>query len=131
MLTRNRAPMPESIQAQGACADLAPVAIDRYFLDAAGDLHRFAARTGKAICSRCAVAQQCRLEALNRPTPPHGVVGGVSATEIAKAKSWRLYEQGGRDSVPRWPRPDWLRMTEATLLTESVRTNEELGGESV
>lgn len=121
--------MPESIQSQGACADLAPVAIDRYFLDAHGNRQYFAARTGKAICSRCAVAQQCRIEALNRPTPPYGVVGGMSAREIAKAKTWRLYEQGGRDSVPRWPRPDWLPMTEATLLTESLRTNEELGDE--
>lgn len=122
--------MPDSIQAQGACADLAPVAIDRYFLDAVGGRRRFAARTGMAICSRCQVVQQCRLEALNRPTPPHGVVGGVSAAEIANAKRWRLYEQGGRDTVPRWPRPDWLPMTEATLMTESVRTNDELGDEA-
>ena len=102
-----------------ACSDLPAVAVDRYFTDASGS--SFEAKTGKAICSRCVVVDECRTAALSVPyLPTSGVIGGVSASAIWNARSWRNYENGHTDSPPRVGRPEWLERPDSTEAAEEA-----------
>lgn len=102
------------------CADLPGFVIDKYFNCHTGTepLKRMVAL---AICANCPVVEPCREQALNGPRVPHGVIGGVTASELDRAKRWRRYEQGLTDRIPQMPRPGWLRMTDATQIVEQAR----------
>lgn len=95
------------------CADLPGFVVDKYFN--INSLHdTFAARVGMAICDSCVVQVECRTAALTMPhLPEHGVIGGVTVTEIRRARAWREYEIGRRATVPRRSRPGWLAYVEA------------------
>jgi hypothetical protein len=103
------------------CGDLPPFVVDKYF-DC--NVHRepLKARVALAICGRCVVREPCLEEALTMPyLPSRGVIGGVTVSEVHAARSWRFYEQGITDHVPRPRRPEWLPMTDATHGVEQVR----------
>jgi hypothetical protein len=103
------------------CGDLPPFVADKYF-DCNVQREPLKAMVAKAICDRCVVRDECREEALNMIyLPKRGVIGGVTAAEVHAARSWRNYEQGMSDSVPRSRRPEWLPMTDATHFVEQVR----------
>lgn len=108
------------------CADLPPFVAEKYFGCNSGrePLKRMVAL---AICGNCPVLEACRLEVLNAPArPTHGVIAGMPATHMEGARAWRRYEQGQRDTPPpRWPRPDWLPMTDATQTVERLRLQED------
>lgn len=89
------------------CADLHPIALERYFhCDASRD--KFAAKVGKAICDNCVVQQACLRQAMLAPTPDRGIVAGKTAWEIGRAKKWQKYEAGETDQAPSEGRPAWL-----------------------
>lgn len=107
------------------CADLPPFVIDKYF-DCDAQKDRLLAMVAKAICEHCVVRDACREEALHAPQlPDRGVVGGVSATEVRRARAWRRYELGLTDAPPRVTRPDWLTRPEAAETIEQGRVEED------
>jgi hypothetical protein len=103
------------------CADLPPVAIDKYF-DCDVAREPFRAKVAKMICARCVVRAECLDEALVMPNlQRRGVIAGLSVNQVHAARRWRIYEQGITDKVPEARRPDWLPMTEATHHVEQLR----------
>lgn len=109
------------------CADLPAFVIDKYF-DCKVGTEPFRARVAKAICGHCVVLELCRDEALNQANlPERGVLGGVNVVEIRRARAWRSYELGLRETPPPYERPDWLPMTEATNTVEQGRVEDEEG----
>ncbi len=103
------------------CGDLPGFVIDKYFYCKA-NTEPLRAMVGRAICQRCVVLELCREDALNGALPqPHGIIAGVSAGEMKRARAWRRYEQGIVDKVPRSPRPEWLGRPEATEIVEQMR----------
>lgn len=103
------------------CADLPGFVIDKYF-DCNASTEPLRRDVALAICGRCVVREVCRDEALNAPNRrERGVIGGVTAGELARARAWRSYEQGIIDAPPSGPRPDWLARTDATETAEQAR----------
>lgn len=70
----------------GACYDLRPAVIDKYFM-ANGNTHRFEFLTARAICNHCPIQDLCLADAIVRPAQA-GMRGGASAGDIA-ALSYR------------------------------------------
>ena len=104
------------------CADLPGFVVDKYF-DCNAAREKFRAQTAKAICSRCVVLEECREEALAMyQAPERGVIGGVTANELHRARSWRSYELGLRPTAPRRARPSWLPRADAAETVEQART---------
>lgn len=125
MPRKNTYPLPKQQTETGNCYDLPPHIYDKYFdADATRDV--FLTKTAKAICSHCVILEDCREAALATATPQRGVVGGVSANEIRRAKAWRRYEVGDTEAVPRERRPEWLQLPEAGEVIESARSEAEL-----
>jgi hypothetical protein len=63
----------------GACQDLPPASVDKYFL---GDARlAFPRMIGKAICGGCAVQAECLEAAIVQP-PGHGIRGGQTSAEL-------------------------------------------------
>lgn len=103
------------------CADLPGFVIDKYF-DCNASSEPLKAMVARAICSHCVVLEACREQAFNMPLlPTRGILGGVSLAEIQRARSWRQYESGLRDTAPNRPRPSWLTRPEATETVEQTR----------
>lgn len=103
------------------CADLPSFVVDKYFFC---NVQRepFLAQTARAICARCVVVEQCRQEALTMPyLQASGVIGGVAASDIRRARAWRRYELGLSTAVPNKPRPAWLARSDAAEIAEQVR----------
>ena len=67
----------------GACMDLLPEVLDKYFF-AAGNTEKFQSETARAICARCIVKVACLGKAIANTPPASGVVGGQTANTIAK-----------------------------------------------
>jgi len=114
------------ISLEGAnCGGLPGFVIDKYFYcDAAQEPLK--AMVAKAICARCVVVEECRDQALNQPfLQDHGVIGGVAANEIRRARAWRSYEQGLREQPPATARPPWLKRTDATETIEQGRLEDD------
>jgi hypothetical protein len=114
------------ISLEGAnCADLPGFVIDKYF-DADGSRDRFAANVARAICQHCVVLEQCREQALGMPgLPKRGIIGGVAAHEIKRARKWRNYELGISERVPSVERPAWLARPEAAETIEQGRIEQD------
>jgi hypothetical protein len=110
------------ISLEGAnCAGLPAFVIDKYF-DCDAGREPLKAMVAMAICHRCLVIEECRTLALNQPDlQPRGVIGGVTAHEIRRARAWRQYEQGVTDQVPPVSRPEWLARAEASETAEQGR----------
>lgn len=110
------------ISLEGAnCADLPGFVIDKYF-DADAGRDRLRANVAKAICSHCVVLKECRELALNMPAlPKRGIIGGVTASQLKRARKWRLYELGIVERVPNVERPDWLSRPDAAETVEQGR----------
>ncbi|MDQ0825373.1 hypothetical protein QFZ60_001546 [Arthrobacter sp. B2I5] len=89
----------------GACTDLAPGVADKYF-DSNASKDPFLAKTAKAICARCVIQPQCLEAALQRTYPDRGVVGGMTASAIRRAKEWDAWDKGLRTNPPQGSRPD-------------------------
>lgn len=107
------------------CADLPPFVVEKYFHcnSAHEPLKRMVAL---AICGNCVVLEACRNQALNAPAAPErGVIAGMPAAQMKYARAWRRYEQGQTDQPPRWARPGWLPMTDATEAVERVRIEDD------
>jgi hypothetical protein len=103
------------------CADLPGFVIDKYF---DSDINRepLRAMVARAICARCVVREECRDQALTMPGLQHrGIIGGVTAHEIRRARGWSANEAGVTDRVPPGFRPDWLKRTDATETVEQGR----------
>lgn len=50
------------------------------------------------------------------------VIGGVTMSEIRRARLWQAYERGFSDNAPRGKRPDWLPMrSDAAETAEQTR----------
>jgi Transcription factor WhiB len=81
----------QSNRPRGACLDLAPVVVDKYFM-ANANTERFQAATAKAICGRCAIQAACLLDAVKVPWPSGGIRGGETASSIQDLH--RRYEAG-------------------------------------
>jgi hypothetical protein len=95
--------------------------VDKYF-DCETNREPLKAMVARAICSRCVVLEECRDQALTMPGLQHrGIIGGVTAHEIRRARSWSAYEAGVTDRVPPGTRPDWLKRTDATETVEQER----------
>src|SRR4051812_36093692 len=70
--------VPEQLDG-GACAELPPASVDKYFL---GDARlAFPRMVGKAICSGCAIQAECLEAAIVEP-PGHGIRGGQTSAEL-------------------------------------------------
>lgn len=111
------------------CADLPAFVADKYF-NANVQKQPFLARTAMAICSRCVVLELCREEALNMAhLPSRGVIGGVTAVEIQRARRWRNYELGQRATPPPHERPEWLSRPDAAETIEQALLEAEEGVE--
>lgn len=103
------------------CADLPAFVIDKYF-DCNAATEPLRRDVALAICGRCVVREACRDDALNHPSRrERGVIGGVTANELTRARAWLSYEQGAIEYPPRGQRPDWLVRTEATETAEQAR----------
>jgi hypothetical protein len=102
------------------CSGLPGFVIDKYF-DCNASAEPLRRMVALAICANCQVVDACREQALNGPRVPRGVIGGVTAVELNRAKQWRRYEQGLTEVVPSEPRPGWLPMTDATQIVEQGR----------
>lgn len=112
-----------------SCADLPAFVIDKYFNANVGT-QPFLARTARAICGHCVVLQECREEALNMPhLQKGGVIGGVAAAEIRRARAWRSYELGRLAAPPLRDRPEWLTRPDAAETIEQGLTEFEEGVE--
>ena len=103
------------------CAGLPGFVIDKYF-----NCHvahePLQAMAAKAICARCVVQLECRDQALNMAgLQERGVIGGVTAIEIRRARRWRAYESGLTDQTPPYPRPEWLHRPDAAEVIEQWR----------
>ena len=107
------------------CADLPGFVVDKYF-DCHVGTEPFRARVAKMICARCVVMEACREEALSMPgLQRRGVIGGVDAAEIRRARRWLAYETGVTNEVPPVPRPDWLTRSEAAETVEQDRVEQD------
>lgn len=103
------------------CAGLPGFVVDKYF-DCESNREPLKAMVAKAICSHCVVLEECRDQALTMDgVQQRGVIGGVTAHEIMRARRWRAYETGVTDQVPPTSRPAWLKRTEATETVEQER----------
>lgn len=69
---------------QGACADLPPQVVDKYFF-ADGTHERFQLAVGRAICAHCPVHAACLEEAIVEP-PGRGMRAGETNKSL-----WRLH----------------------------------------
>jgi hypothetical protein len=76
---------------RGACLDLLPEVVDKYFM-ANGNTERFQVATAKAICGRCAVRAACLMDSIKVPWPSGGIRGGECETTISELH--RRYEAG-------------------------------------
>lgn len=76
---------------RGACLDLRPEVVDKYFM-ANGNTERFQAATAKAICGRCAVRAACLMDSIRVPWPSGGIRGGECDSTISELH--RRYEAG-------------------------------------
>ena len=85
-------PIPED----GACADLAPQVVDKYFLGNSGQ-HMFTAKIARAICANCVARPDCLLRALADP-PERGIQAGLSANALAAMRTRMLQEHGTVDA---------------------------------
>jgi hypothetical protein len=81
----------QSNRPRGACLDLLPEVVDKYFM-ANGNIERFQVATAKAICGRCAVRAACLMDSIKMPWPSGGIRGGESANKISELH--RRYEAG-------------------------------------
>lgn len=103
------------------CADLPGFVIDKYF-NCNEHKEPLQAAVGRAICGHCVVREECREQALNMPgLQTHGIIGGVNAFEIRRARAWRRYEVGITDAPPRSKRPEWLSRPDAAETVEQDR----------
>lgn len=89
----------------GACMDLAPAAVQRYF-DAPARPGNKDAEVAKKICLECPIQQACLQHALHGPEPTRGVVGGMSAASIRNLRMWENYDRGLIDKEPTSRRPE-------------------------
>jgi hypothetical protein len=71
---------------QGACADLLPQVVDKYFYSHA-HTERFQLAVGRAICSHCPVQMDCLEETIVEP-PGQGMRGGETNGSL-----WRLHDR--------------------------------------
>ncbi len=95
--------------------------IDKYFGCNAGT-EALRAKVAKAICENCVVLFDCRDQALTMVNlPTKGVIGGVTASEVWRARGWRNYEAGLNDRTPEVSRPDWLPRSDAAETVEEWR----------
>lgn len=103
------------------CLDLPGFVVEKYFHCDVGK-QPLLAHAAKAICSNCVVMEECRQQALNMAgLQTGGVIGGVTVSEIRRARSWRSYELGLTEKVPESRRPEWLGRPEATEIVEQWR----------
>jgi hypothetical protein len=103
------------------CGTINPEVAHKFFdIDASKDVLR--RRAAQNICARCIVQPECLQLALYGPMPPRrGIVAGLAAGEILRARSWLRYELGGTDQVPKTKRPEWLPFSEAADAAEVAR----------
>ena len=123
--------MPERLTFQqgGACTELAPQVVDKYF-SANSRTQPFEARTAKAICSNCPIQEECLEAAIKGPRVRRGIIGGMSASAINRIKAWEAYEAGLRD-MPKEPKPEIFRAdwSPAKETAEIVRAEQALSFE--
>jgi hypothetical protein len=74
----------------GACLDLSPAVIDKYFL-ASQRTERFEHVTAKSICAGCIVRVACLADAIVNPQP-QGVRGGESP-EAVRALNYQHHRE--------------------------------------
>lgn len=111
-----------------ACAELNPAIAHKFFdIDYRRDVLR--RKAAQNICGRCVVAPECLEIALHGPAAPlaRGVIAGVSASEVRRARSWISYELGVLGSPPQSARPAWLPRSEAAETAEQMRVELEDG----
>lgn len=100
----------EDLMPGGACSDIHPNVVAKYFT-ANVEKERFEAKTAVAICSRCPVQQEC-LERVVKGPPMrqrgevlrYGIIGGMTATQIARIQDWEAYDRGETDTPPKQSR---------------------------
>lgn len=104
------------------CSDLPGFVVDKYF-DCNVGREPLRAKVAKAICSNCAVQDDCRAEALTMAKlPDRGIIGGVHARALKDARAWLRFEHGLTDHPPRATRPEWLDLSDAAQTIEEFRT---------
>ena len=118
-----------TFQQGGACTELAPQVVDKYF-EANSRTQPFEARTAKAICGTCPIQEECLDAAINGPISRRGIVGGLSAHAIRRIRDWEAYEAGLRD-MPKEPKPELFRAdwSPAKETAEIVRAEQALSFE--
>lgn len=108
------------------CADLPGFVIDKYFGCNVGR-EPLLAKVAIAICENCVVMTECRDAALNQPKlQSSGVIGGVTAAEIHRARRWHNYELGfAPKPPPDGKRPTWLHIPDAAERVEQGRLEDD------
>ncbi|MBZ5735124.1 WhiB family transcriptional regulator [Nocardioides sp. TRM66260-LWL] len=103
-----------------ACLELNPLVAHKFFdINFQRDVVR--RKAAQNICARCVVAPECLQNALHGPAPPtRGVIAGLSAHEVRRARSWLAFETGALEKAPRRPRPQWLPRPDAAETTEQT-----------
>lgn len=103
-----------------ACGELNPRVAHKFF-DINFQNNVLRRKAAQNICARCVVAPECLERALHGPLPPErGVIAGISATEVERARMWLNYEVGHQEQPPRKARPSWLPRPEAAETAEQT-----------